>query len=479
MAEQRNRNRTTVYRMLRTVGLLWCMTIAALGVRAEENEGTKAVVFQVEITDEIGPKMWRMVKKSFDEAERVKADYIVVHMNTYGGMVVYADSLKSLILNSRKPVWVYIDHNAASAGALISIACDRIYMREGASIGAATVVNQTGEAMPDKYQSYMRSMIRSTAQAQGKDTVVVAGDTVVKWKRDPHIAEAMVDQTIAIEGVTDTGKIVTFTPHEAMKYGFCDGMAESVDEMLRKEHIVDYTILTYKETLMDSLIGFLINPMVQGLLIMLIIGGIYFELQTPGIGFPLLAALTGGLLYFAPLYLEGFANNPEIIIFIVGLALLILEIFVIPGFGVAGISGIACIIFSLVMAGVDEVPLEFIGDSVRVILKSLFVVISSTIIGLLLCFWGSSRLFGSKRWAFALHATQQPGEGYIGVDMAAKEMVGQIGTAVTDLRPGGKVVVSGEQYDAVALLGDYITKGTPVLVKKYQSGQLYVETIEV
>ena len=120
----------------------------------------------MDIKDEIGPEVWRLARKSFDLAGQEKADYILIHMNTYGGMVVYADSLRSMILNSRKPVWVFIDNNAASAGALISIACDKIYMREGANIGAATVVNQTGEAMPDKYQSYMRSMIRSTAEAR-------------------------------------------------------------------------------------------------------------------------------------------------------------------------------------------------------------------------------------------------------------------------------------------------------------------------
>lgn len=229
-------------------------------------------------------------------------------MNTYGGMVVYADSLRSMILNSRKPVWVFIDNNAASAGALISIACDRIYMREGANIGAATVVNQTGEAMPDKYQSYMRSMIRSTAEAQGRDTLVQGRDTVYRWKRNPHIAEAMVDQSIYIQGITDSGRVVTFTAREAMKYGFCDGMAESVDEVLKKEQVENYTIRSYHPTVTDRIIGFLINPVIQGLLIMVIVGGIYFELQTPGIGFPLAAALTACLLYFAPLYLEGFAR---------------------------------------------------------------------------------------------------------------------------------------------------------------------------
>ena len=129
--------------VLLVLGICWLNTLGA----AEPEK----VVYKVDIKDEIGPEVWRLARKSFDLAGQEKADYILIHMNTYGGMVVYADSLRSMILNSRKPVWVFIDNNAASAGALISIACDKIYMREGANIGAATVVNQTGEAMPDKY----------------------------------------------------------------------------------------------------------------------------------------------------------------------------------------------------------------------------------------------------------------------------------------------------------------------------------------
>ena len=264
--------------VLLVLGICWLNTLGA----AEPEK----VVYKVDIKDEIGPEVWRLARKSFDLAGQEKADYILIHMNTYGGMVVYADSLRSMILNSRKPVWVFIDNNAASAGALISIACDKIYMREGANIGAATVVNQTGEAMPDKYQSYMRSMIRSTAEAQGRDTLVQGRDTVYRWKRNPHIAEAMVDQSIYIQGITDSGRVVTFTAREAMKYGFCDGMAESVEEVLKKEQVENYTIRSYHPTVTDRIIGFLINPVIQGLLIMVIVGGIYFELQTPGIGFP-------------------------------------------------------------------------------------------------------------------------------------------------------------------------------------------------
>lgn len=450
--------------------LLWCL----LGIQTFAQE-SKTIVYEIKIQDEIGPEVWRLVKKSFDEAGKVNADYILINMNTYGGMVLYADSLRTLILNSNKPVWAFVNNNAASAGALIAIACDKIYMREGANIGAATVVNQQGEVLPDKYQSYMRSMIRSTAQAQGKDTIVNGVDTLYKWKRDPHIAEAMVDQSIYIEGISDSGKIVTFTPHEALKYGYCDGIAENVGEVLELEKVESYTLLDYKPTILDKVIGFLINPLVQGILIIVIVGGIYFELQTPGIGFPLIAALTACVLYFAPLYLEGLANHWEIVLFIVGVVLLLLEIFVIPGFGVAGIAGIISILFALVMAGIDDVSFEFFSDSFYAILKSLFVVVGSSVVAFVLSIWLGGKLFGSRSLAFALQAEQRPEEGYVGVDMNVQQQIGKDGIAATDLRPGGKVMIDDEIYDAVSLQGEYISKNSLVKVVKYQSGQVYVE----
>jgi len=152
------------------------------------------LVYKFNIKENIAPAIWRQTKQAFDAAESLKADLFLIHMNTYGGTVVDADSIRTRILNSKIPVVVFIDNNAASAGALISLACDRIYMRTGSSFGAATVVNQTGEKMPDKYQSYMRATMRATAESHGKDTIINGQDTTYRWKRDPRIAEAMVDE---------------------------------------------------------------------------------------------------------------------------------------------------------------------------------------------------------------------------------------------------------------------------------------------
>ena len=129
----------------------------------------KGMVFIFEIRKEIAKPAWRITQEAFEEAVSLKADYIFIHMNTYGGMVNIADSIRTKILNSPIPVIVFIDNQAISAGALISIAADSIYMRPGGSIGAATVVNQTGEVVPDKYQSFMRSTMRATAEAHDRE----------------------------------------------------------------------------------------------------------------------------------------------------------------------------------------------------------------------------------------------------------------------------------------------------------------------
>jgi len=291
--------------------------------------------------------------------EEWEADVILIHMNTYGGLVDMADSIRTKILNSPIPYWVFIDNNAASAGALISIACDSIFMRPGGNMGAATVVNQTGEQQPDKYQSYMRSTMRSTAEAKGKDTVLINGEEVYTWRRNPFIAEAMVDPALFVAHVSDTGKVLTFTPSEAINWGFCEGEAESLEDVLQRTGIRHYELKPYKESLLDKIFGLLLSPAVQGVLILLIVGGIYFELQSPGVGFPLMASAAAALLYFAPLYLEGLAANWEVIIFIAGIVLVLVEIFAIPGFGVAGISGIILLISGLALSLVDNVVFDF------------------------------------------------------------------------------------------------------------------------
>ena len=439
--------------------------------------GTPTQVFTFSIKDNIAAPTWRITQEALKEALDMKADVVILQLNTYGGEVAAADSIRTKILNTPVPVHVFIDDNAASAGALIAIACDSIYMNPAGKIGAATVVNQTGEQVPDKYQSYMRATMRATAEAHGKDTIVTGKDTLITWHRDPAIAEAMVDPRLYVAGVSDTGQVLTFTASEAMEHGYCEGTATSLEEVIAKLGINEYELTTYTQSGMDKMIGFLINPIVHGILIMIIIGGIYFELQSPGVGFPLGAAIVAALLYFAPLYLEGMAENWELILFIVGVILIMVEIFAIPGFGVAGVAGIIAVITGLTLSLVDNVVFkdpEFSGEGLGILMKSLSLVLVSVLLGIIFSLWATRKLLTTTAFGnLSLKSEQRTEEGFIGVETRQKSLVGEVGMAHTILRPSGKVMIKGRLYDAKSEYG-FIEKGSAIKVIRYETGQVYV-----
>src|SRR5690554_4809304 len=263
------------------------MLLAGSGLRAQED--VRPLIYQINVKENIGSNTWVFLQNGLHDALVKEADAVLLHMNTYGGGVLEADSMRTAILNAPIPVYVFIDNNAASAGALVSIACDSIFMRGSASIGAATVVEGgTGEMAPDKYQSYMRATMRATAESHGKEKIVVNGDTVEQWKRDPMVAEAMVDERVVIPGYADSTQILTLTATEAMELEYCDGIAESVHEVIVTYlGYSDYRLETYNPSFYDKIKGFLMSSVLQAFLIMFIIGGIYFELQSPGVGSPL------------------------------------------------------------------------------------------------------------------------------------------------------------------------------------------------
>ena len=420
----------------------------------------KPKVMVLEIKSEIDPPMLRYVRLSLEHAEKIKADYVIVDMDTYGGVLTDAKEIVDLIMDFKKPIWVYINSDAASAGALISIACDSIYMSPGASIGAATVVEGTGgQAAPDKYQSYMRSIMRSTAEENG---------------RDPRIAEGMVDEKVIIDSIKQAGKVITFTTSEALKYGYCEAKVESIEEILKRNKIMNYDIEYFKLGAAEKIIAFFLNPFISGLLILVIIGGIYFELQTPGIGFPLFAAIIALVLYLVPYYLNGLAEYWEILALFVGLTLLVLELFVIPGFGVAGVMGIVMTVGSLVLIMLNNDFFNFDFVPLGDIVVAMFATFGGLSGGALLLFFGSARLTQTKAFRrMVLTETQDKEKGYTS-NFNEELMVGKSGTAFTVLRPSGKVLIAGKLYDAFSR-GEYIEKEAEIEVIDVESSTLRVK----
>lgn len=445
-----------------TLFILFLLSGSALFGQTEGEKKMK--IYQFSIHDDIMPPAEKTTKDALKMADSVKADLIILSLDTYGGQVDVADNIRTAILNSKIPVWVYIENNAASAGSFISIACDSIYMHPGSTIGATTVVDQNGEKVGEKYQAFMRSRMRSTAEQKG---------------RNPDIAEAMVEGIKPIEGLIDSGQVVSLTSQEAMKYDFCDGEYNSIEEMLKGEGITNYEIIKHRETVVSSIIKFFMSPAISGILIMIIIGGIYFEIKTPGIGIPTLIAVAAAILYFIPLYLEGLAAYWEIALFFVGVILLLVELLLIPGFGVTGVLGATFIFFSLVLAMVKAVPNSGpvpLPDT-ESLLKAVLTVILSIFISFGLILTLGRSVLGSRYFQrVEVAAVQNREEGYVATEVLSPALVGREGVAITPLKPTGRIEIDNEVYDAITPLG-YLEKGEKVMVTGIDNFILMVKKV--
>ncbi|MHC2993531.1 serine protease [Pontibacter sp. HJ8] len=422
-------------------------------------KSSKPKVFIMEISSEIDPRTSRYTQLALDEATRIEADHVLLKLNTYGGAVNDADAIRKQLLEYPKPVYVFIDKNAASAGALISIACDSIYMAPGANIGAATVVGADGQAAPGKYQSYMRSIMRSTAEANG---------------RDPHMAESMVDASV--DSTLSAGQVLTLTTSEAIKFGFCEGQAANVDEVLQKLNLQNAEIIHYELSSTNKVISFFLNPVISGILILLIVGGLWFELQTPGVGFPLLAAIVAGVLYLTPYYLNGLAEHWEILLFILGLVLIGLEVFVIPGFGVTGISGIVLVFVSLILIMVNNQSFDFTFVPSEQLMQSLVSVLTGMVGAVIVIALTWNRVLGSRALQrMVLNNTFHSNEGYRSANNA-DHLIGKTGIAHTPMTPSGRVMIEDTLYDAQAREG-FIEKGDTIQVIDQSTFSLRVKKV--
>ena len=439
--------------MKRITAMILFMAIAMIAY----GNDTLKVFYRIRLDRDIDKSAQRIVVEGLDRASKAHADYILLDLDTYGGAVDAADSIRSAILRCETPVLAYVNMQAASAGALISIACDSIYMKTGSSIGAATVVDQSGNVMPDKYQSFMRGMMRSTAQATG---------------RDPKIAESMVD----------TANVLSLTPQEAIKVGYCDGIYESELEVVEAVASDNKFVIKNMEdelTWVDKLIDLLLNPLLQSIFMMMIIGGIFVEIRTPGIGLPLLTAIVGALLYFAPGYVGNLVEHWEILLFVVGLILIGIEIFVLPGFGVCGISGIVCVVVALSFSMVDTIELYRWDGSLhlRPLLKPVGIVVFSATAAIFGSVWLVRKLYATRSFDnIALRQEMKAEEGFVGVVSGMENLVGEEVTVFTDLRPSGKVKTSdGKVYEATLKFGGFASKGETLRVTSAEQGRLYCD----
>jgi membrane-bound serine protease (ClpP class) len=397
------------------------------------------------------------ISRVISEAERNNADAIIFKVNTFGGRVDAATQIKDAILGSKIKTVAFINNRAISAGALIALSCNKIIMVPGSSIGAATVVDQAGQKVGEKYQSYMRSEMRSTAERNGRPT---------------RIAEGMVDERIVIPGLVDSTQLVTLTSKEALKYKMVDTVITTFNEALSYLNLKDAKIVQSTSNWAEGVVKFLNNPIMSSILIMIGFFGLMAEIKSPGWGVAGTTGLIALALFFGSSYILQLASVVEILMFIVGLGLLVAEIFIIPGFGVAGISGIILIFASIILSLLGNKPfIDMESVSLAIIQVSGAILFALIGIFILAKYLPNSRAFNK----LVLSHSEKSEQGFVSYP-SEKDLLGKEGIAFTTLRPGGTAEIDGKRIDVVAN-SEYIDKGARIKVLRVEGVKVVVTTL--
>lgn len=394
------------------------------------------------------------ISRVVSDAEKDNAEAIIFKINTFGGRVDAATQIKDAIIGTKLLTIAFINNRAISAGALIALSCKKIIMVPGGSIGAATVVDQSGGKVGEKYQSFMRSEMRSAAEKNG---------------RRVDIAEGMVDERVVIPGLVDSTQLVTLTSEEALKYGIADTLLNSMDEVFAYFNLQDAEKIYQKSNWAEEVVRFLNNPIVSSILIMIGFFGLIAEIKSPGWGVPGTAGLIALALFFGSSYILQLASVIEILMFVVGLVLLILEIFVIPGFGITGISGIILILVSIFLSLVGGDPFfDTNAASMAIVQLSIALLAAIILIFILARFLPKSNLFKK----FILSEEEKATSGYTSRTNLS-ELLGAEGIALTTLRPAGTAEINGKRIDVVTD-SEYIEHGKPVIVTAVEGMRVVV-----
>ena len=430
-------------------------------------DATQTIIYKIPIQGTIDLGLPPFIERVIKTAEQENAFAIIFDIDTFGGRVDAATQIKDAILSSKVLTVAFINRRAISAGALISLSCEKIYMTGGGTIGAATAVDMKGNKGSEKVISYMREEMASTAE---------------KRKRNTTIAKGMVDEELSfthlvIDGdsveVTDLegrkeGKLITLTTELAIKYNIADAEAETFDDIFSLLEIDDVEIRSARVNWSENLVRFLTNPVVASLLMTFGFLGILFELQSPGWGIPgtfgaVCLALSLGASYIAKL-----ATMTDLIIIFVGVTLLLVEMLFIPGFGFAGIAGIGVLLWGLYELLLPDVPVS--PEVTSMALTGLTIGIIGGIIGLVFLF----RLMTKTRFWTKLTAPgmESHEKGY-DTSLGWENLEGTEGIASTDLRPSGWINI-GEQRIFVVSEGDYIIKNEQVKVLSVDGNRVVV-----
>lgn len=432
----------------------WSGTAYATEERPVPDLGPAVYIVPVKHSVESG--LQSFLERAFREAEEANAEHIVLVVNTLGGRVDNAEQIGHMIRTSGIPTTAFVEGKAVSAGTYIALNAGKIAMQPGSTIGAAAVVNGSGELIdnPKTVSFWVKEMMES-AELNG---------------RDGSIAAAMVDPNVELDLKQSIGRnkakgeILTLSASEAAIVGYSDYTASSVDDVVKWLGLEGRTKVEVNPSIAENVARWLVNPVVMTILLVLGIAGIVIELLVPGFGVPGIVGLIGFGLYFFGHYIAGFAGIESVVLFVIGVALLIIEIFV-PSFGILGFLGTASLVAGVVIAASDPM--------------TAFISIAAALVAAVLIVAFVAKRYKSKGiWnKFILRDKLTTEEGYLSAE-TKDSLLGLEGVTVTPLRPAGTVQIGDNRIDVVTA-GEFIDAGRKVKVVKAEGTWVVVkQTIE-
>ncbi|MFP4381937.1 MAG: NfeD family protein [Candidatus Sumerlaeia bacterium] len=458
--------------------------------RALEGPGDQYIVYKIELHEDImSSAVPFFIHRAVEAAKAANADAIVLDLDTPGGRVDLMLQIRDELIDIKIPTYAYINNEAISAGSLLAVTTDKIVMSPVSQIGGAQVIAGMQE-MPEKIERKMTSILKSGVRS------------TAKYKGHPvRICEAFVDSEIEIPGLVPKGEVLTMDQDEAVSVeGLVDPddptssktlaafIAEDIETLLQQEEIWPAEILSYELSWSETMAKWLMR--FKPLLLLIGLGALFLEVKTPGVGVPGAVGVIALALFFWGAYLADLANYLEMILFVLGFALLALEIFVIPGFGVAGVSGIALIITSLILAMFKLPPPDVpnLETNIPMLTRAIWTVVITfaalvPLIIIMAKMLPSAPIFrnlilnpDAVTASFEEDRLHQVGMN-LRPRKADKELIGEIGKALTDLRPAGTAVVGDERLNVVTE-GEYIDAGAKVRLIDIHGNVYTVESVQ-
>jgi membrane-bound serine protease (ClpP class) len=441
-------------RLYFAAGLLAAAWLSAAGRGFVQENGDG--VYRVPVTGTVEMGLAPFIARSIREAGESGAAAVVLDIDTPGGRIDAAWEIIDDVRDSDVPVHAFVNRRALSAGAMIALSAEGLYMRPGSTIGAATPVVGQGQKASEKMVSAMRSEFRALAEGRGFD---------------PRVAEAMVDESVEVEGVSEAGKLLTLTTDEAVRLGVATAAVEDYASLLAALDLGGSPTVDTSPNWAERMVRFLTNPLLAPFLLSLGFLGLLVEIKTPTFG------LAGGLgllclaAFFGARFLVHLAGMEELILLAVGVTLVTLEILVVPGFGVVGLLGGVALLTSVTLSMLGSFPT--VGD---VISALGLIAVSLLVIGVL-AFAVLRHLPHSRRLSgvFLKESTSRD-TGYLSAP-DREDLIGQTGIAVTDLRPAGTVRVGDERIDVVTE-GPWVEEGSEVVLLRAESYRHVVRRAE-